>query len=98
MKFQTKMHEVDAISVERLIKTAEKNFKSLPRWIVRSIKLGNLYFGHSTVVIRNNEGLMDANAGDVIIFNPQVQIEVMSKRDFCDRYEGVFLADDVNIV
>jgi len=98
MKFQTKMREVQAISVERLTKTAEQNFKSLPNWVKKAFVEDNLFIGYSKVVINDVANVAIADLGDVLILNPQEQIEVMSKKDFCDRYEGVFLADDVNMV
>ncbi len=37
MKFQTKMHEVDAISVERVVSLAANDFGKLPVWIKRNL-------------------------------------------------------------
>jgi len=98
MKFQTKMREVDAISVDRLIKTALQGFEKLPKWVVSSIELGNLYFGHHAVVVRNDTGLVDAQIDDVLIFNPSKQIEAMSKKDFFDRYEDMWDKNNNSLV
>lgn len=99
MKFQTKMHEVDAISVERLTKTVnEQNFNSLPNWVKKAFVKDSLFIGYSEVVINDAANIVIAELGDVLILKPQEQIEVMSKKDFFERYEGVFPANDVNIV
>lgn len=98
MKFQTKMHEVDAISVDRLTKTALQGFEKLPKWVISSIELGNLYFGHHAVVVRNDSGLVEAQIGDVLILNSLKQIEAMSKKDFFDRYEDMWDKNNNSIV
>lgn len=98
MKFKTKMHEVSAISVERLTKTAEQNFKSLPNWVKKAFVEDNLFIGYSKVVINDVANVAIADLGDVLILNPQEQIEVMSKKDFFDCYEDMLDKNNNSIV
>lgn len=98
MKFKTKMHEVDAISVKNITKLASEDFSKLPVWIKKKFEESCLFIGKRHVVVDDVYHCEIAKEHDVLILNPKKQIEVMSKQDFCKQYEGVFLADDVNIV
>ncbi len=98
MKFQTKMHEVDAISVERVVSLAANDFGKLPVWIKKKFNESRLFIGKHHLIVNDIYHCQIADNSNILVFNSSKQIEVMSKKDFCDRYEGVFLADDVNIV
>lgn len=98
MKFQTKMHEVDAISVERVVSLAASDFGKLPVWIKKKFEESCLFIGKHHVVVHDIYHCQITAKDDVLIFNSSKQIEVMSKKDFFDRYEDMWDKNNNSIV
>lgn len=98
MKFQTKMHEVSAISVERVVSLAASDFSKLPVWIKKKFEESCLFIGKHHVVVHDKYHCEIADKDGVLIFNSSKQIEVMSKKDFFDRYEDMWDKKNNSIV
>ncbi|MEC8123767.1 MAG: hypothetical protein VX125_07945 [Pseudomonadota bacterium] len=98
MKFQTKMHEVDAISVERVVSLAASDFGKLPVWIKKKFEESCLFIGKHHLIVNDIYHCQIADNSNILVFNSSKQIEVMSKKDFFDRYEDMWDKNNNSIV
>lgn len=98
MKFQTKMREVHAISVERVVSLAASDFGKLPVWIKKKFEESCLFIGKRHVVVNDVYHCEIAKELDVLVLNPEKQIEVMTKKDFFDCYEDMLDKNNNSIV
>ncbi len=98
MKFQTKMHEVDAISVKNITKLASEDFSKLPVWIKKKFEESCLFIGKRCVVVDDVYHCEIAKEHDVLILYTEKRIEVMTNKDFFERYEDVWDKNNNSIV
>jgi len=60
-----------------------------PEWIIKEIKMGNVYFSDNTMMIKTLEGIMTANSGDWIIQGVNGEIYPCKPDIFGKTYELV---------
>lgn len=89
-KYRTKQREVEAVTVQDAILMAGKNWAALPSWLKDAYEAGNLLFGHKSVFLKTDLGLMNREGAqsDILYFD-EGMVHIVDRVTFIQVFEPI---------